>query len=323
MATNTAVNFKRLLAAPLDADYQVADIAARNALTARYIGQDCYVLSEDKTYKLVGGVTNSNWVDVTDYYTKSETYTKAQIEALIAGVNNVNVITWQTAFFDRLGFAAVVSGTGATANIPQINEPIAYQPAQGLYLLRSGTTSTGTATIRRDSTNGVGYQYYLDNNYFRFDTWVRFSEIPTATKQFYYLKSFHSTTGPGSDNRIEIRMAWSTTTTPNKAVFSISTKAGVNPTFTAFADTDVPLFAPTANTWYKLSLEINKATNRYNLYINNILAAFLQNLDTNPTFGYYGMFIGLLNTSGNFATPVTCAVDHYKETVILAIPQIL
>jgi hypothetical protein len=322
MATNTAVNFKRLIPAPLDADYQVADIAARNALTARYIGQDCYVLSEDKTYKLVGGVTNSNWVDVTDYYTKSETYTKAQIEALIAGVNNVNTITWQTAFFDRNGFGLSPSGTGATVNITQLNEAALFSPAQGVMLLRSGTASNGISNIRRDSTNGVAYQYYFDNTYFRFDTWIRFSEIPTAAKQFMLLNSFHNSTGPASDGRIAITMEWNTTISPNRAVFVLRTRLGLS-TYAAFADTNIPLFVPTANTWYKISLEINRATNTYNMYINNQLAGTLSGVDVTPVLGYYGLYIGLVNLSGSFTTPVTFAIDHYKETIILATPQVI
>lgn len=329
---NTAVTFRRLGSEPLDADERVADISARNALAARYIGQSCYVLSENKTYRLEGGITNSDWVDRDDYYKKSETYsksevynktenyTKAEVNALIPDVNN---LIWQQSFFDRTGFASSASGTGATANITQINEATVYTPAQGVFLLRSGTTSTGSASTRRDSTNGVAYQYYFDNTYFRFDTWVIFSEIPTAAKQFYYLKSFHSTTGPGSDNRIEIRMAWNTTISPNRAVFSISTKVGTGTTYTAFADTTNALFVPTANTWYKLSLEINKSTNTYNLYINNVLAAFLSDPSVTPNNGYYGMFIAFINTLGTYPSSVVCGIDHYKETIKLASPQLL
>jgi hypothetical protein len=317
---NTPVGFNRLGNFPLDKDTQVADITARNALPSgsRYIGQDCYVLSENKPYKLIGGITNAHWVDMSDYYKKSE------VNALISDLTNVNNNVWQQSFFDRSGFGLSASGTGSSANIPQINEAVAYTPAQGIVLLRSGTASNGSSSIRRDSTNGVAYQYYFDNAYFKFDTWVRFSEIPTASKVFTFLKSFHNTTGPGTDRRIAITMEWNATISPNRAVFAIRTNTNNLTTYTAIADTTAnPLFIPTANIWYKLSLEINKSTNTYNFYINNILAASLNGVDVTPITAYYGLFIGLLNTSGTFTTPVTVAIDHYKETIIPSSPQII
>jgi hypothetical protein len=41
----------------------VADITARNAITIdrREIGMDVYVISNDTTYKLVGGILDANW----------------------------------------------------------------------------------------------------------------------------------------------------------------------------------------------------------------------------------------------------------------------
>lgn len=53
---------------PIDDRYIVADLTARDALDTfrRHEGLFCYVESNDKTYKLVGGITNSDWVEVLD-----------------------------------------------------------------------------------------------------------------------------------------------------------------------------------------------------------------------------------------------------------------
>ena len=50
-------------ALPLDSRLVVADLTARNALAAlvRYEGMIVYVLSEQKNYQLIGGITNGNW----------------------------------------------------------------------------------------------------------------------------------------------------------------------------------------------------------------------------------------------------------------------
>jgi len=44
--------------------HQVTDITARDAITTerRIIGMLCYVISENKTYQLQGGILNTNWV---------------------------------------------------------------------------------------------------------------------------------------------------------------------------------------------------------------------------------------------------------------------
>ena len=46
---------------------EVADITARNAITSdrRSEGMEVWVISESKTYRLEGGIADSNWVEVT------------------------------------------------------------------------------------------------------------------------------------------------------------------------------------------------------------------------------------------------------------------
>jgi len=69
MSINIASNFELFAALPLDARTQVANIAARNAITAgqRYEGLWCYVVDSDgggtpATYQLQNGITNSDWI---------------------------------------------------------------------------------------------------------------------------------------------------------------------------------------------------------------------------------------------------------------------
>lgn len=53
------------VALPLDTREQKADLTARDAIASgtRWEGMEVYVISESKSYKLVGGITNSDWVE--------------------------------------------------------------------------------------------------------------------------------------------------------------------------------------------------------------------------------------------------------------------
>jgi hypothetical protein len=57
-------NFTVNTALPIDDRFTCADLTARDAIGAlrRYEGMEVYVESEEKTFKLVGGITNSDWV---------------------------------------------------------------------------------------------------------------------------------------------------------------------------------------------------------------------------------------------------------------------
>jgi len=67
MAFNISTNFLLGAGLPLDARTVVADIAARDAIAAieRYDGLPVYVLSDNNTYQLQGGITNGDWVGIT------------------------------------------------------------------------------------------------------------------------------------------------------------------------------------------------------------------------------------------------------------------
>lgn len=67
MPDNIFSQFDRQYAAPIETNRQVANITARDAINnlVRWIGMMVYVLSEDKTYELRGGIDNSDWQEFT------------------------------------------------------------------------------------------------------------------------------------------------------------------------------------------------------------------------------------------------------------------
>lgn len=74
MAIFVSSQFRELSALPIEEKMVVVDLTARDAIPAgeRYEGLFTYVVSEQRTYQLRGGITNSDWVigegDV--YYTQ-------------------------------------------------------------------------------------------------------------------------------------------------------------------------------------------------------------------------------------------------------------
>lgn len=82
-------NFTVNTALPLDDRQQVADLTARDAISSarRWEGMKVYVLSEEKTYTLVAGITNSDWAEesggtsVMRIVTKTAGFTASAAEA--------------------------------------------------------------------------------------------------------------------------------------------------------------------------------------------------------------------------------------------------
>lgn len=64
MSIQTSSNFELNAGLPLDARFVVADLVARDAIAAvkRYDGMCTYVVSNQITYQLQGGITNGDWV---------------------------------------------------------------------------------------------------------------------------------------------------------------------------------------------------------------------------------------------------------------------
>lgn len=65
MGINVASSFSRQAPVPIDDLLFVADLTARDAIDAgvRYEGMFTYVVSEGLNYQLVGGITNSDWLE--------------------------------------------------------------------------------------------------------------------------------------------------------------------------------------------------------------------------------------------------------------------
>lgn len=65
MGINVASSFTRNAPVPIDDALVVADLTARDAILdgVRYEGMFCYVVAEGKNYQLVGGITDSDWVE--------------------------------------------------------------------------------------------------------------------------------------------------------------------------------------------------------------------------------------------------------------------
>lgn len=123
----------------------VADITARNAIpigttsanSRRVVGMTVYVISEDKTYRLVGGTANTDWVEVTSGgggLSTTSIDTSAEIAAIVG---------------DETGSGALVFGTSPTFTTPNIGT------ATG-----SITGLAGTATqLADDGTDCIAGQY--------------------------------------------------------------------------------------------------------------------------------------------------------------------
>ena len=102
---------------------QVADATARDAIPAerRTQGMECWVVGEGKKYRLVGGIANGDWVDVTENITRA-------VNVLNLGATG-NGTSYDTAAFQ----AALDSGHDV------------FVPGNGRYLLGN---LTGTNTMR-------------------------------------------------------------------------------------------------------------------------------------------------------------------------------
>jgi hypothetical protein len=84
-----------------------ADITARNAITSdrREIGMDVYVVSNDTTYRLVGGILDANW-QVVGYGSAFPPFVKntvAEVRAIPSSqFNKTLILTGESAAFDGL-----------------------------------------------------------------------------------------------------------------------------------------------------------------------------------------------------------------------------
>lgn len=96
MPENLGYQFDRLYAAPIETYRQVNTITNRNAIPPeiRWEGMECYVVSENQDYQLVGGVDNSNWVNAGETVSNPTTHFKGFFNAttLTPAISNLNGI---------------------------------------------------------------------------------------------------------------------------------------------------------------------------------------------------------------------------------------
>jgi len=222
-----------------------------------------------------------------------------------AGVFDPNNFSWYQHFFDRTGFASTNIGAGSLANITQVGETGQYQPGQGIFLLRSGSAANGSATTRRDSGNAQGSPYYINGAKFKFDILMRFNQLPTTAQPYVFFMSFHNTSGPYSDS---------------KAMLSLEVISGTagfylnSSTSSILVSRQLLLANPLINTWYKLSLEINRDSTEVKAYINNIQVG--TTITTNmPPVSYYGLTLSAFNGATGMSSSPTIAIDAYQETI--------
>jgi len=67
MAETLGYQFDRVINQPIETNRQVPNISARNAIptSKRWEGMECYVVSEETDYQLIGGIDNTFWVATT------------------------------------------------------------------------------------------------------------------------------------------------------------------------------------------------------------------------------------------------------------------
>lgn len=116
-------NFDVNAGLPLDAREIAADLTARDALTAgrRYEGLQVYVVSEAKTYRLVGGITNADWKRTDNvmvkvgstFFTDALSVTPAAYVELIADTG-ADVIKKVSAFYTTGSIAEIAIGPAAS-----------------------------------------------------------------------------------------------------------------------------------------------------------------------------------------------------------------
>lgn len=87
MGISIGSNFDVQSAIPLDKRTIVADITARNALAAgvRYLGMEVFVQSDEVKYRLVGGITNADWVAESSSSITADATTTVKGKILLAG----------------------------------------------------------------------------------------------------------------------------------------------------------------------------------------------------------------------------------------------
>jgi len=168
--------------------HQVANIAARNAITSlrRIQGMLCTVLDAGsgtpKTYQLLGGILDANWVEFTSGNAGTVT-TNANLTGPITSVGNATSVASQT-------------GTGST--FVMNTSPVLVSPNLGTPTALIGTNITGTAAgLNIGGTwQGLNPSSLWNNTGNNHGTFSSFSG-PTNFGRYFIHQDVAVTDGPG------------------------------------------------------------------------------------------------------------------------------
>lgn len=154
-------NFDVNAALALDARQVAADLTARDALIAgrRYEGLQVYVVSEAKTYRLVGGITNTDWKRTdtimlkvgSTFFSAALSFDETAWVELIAD-SGADIIKKISAFYTNgiiaeIGFGAAAAETRA-ALLPAGGGEIDLEiPANTRVSIRSVTGQANSGTV--------------------------------------------------------------------------------------------------------------------------------------------------------------------------------
>jgi len=165
--------------------HQVETITDRNAITAlrRKQGMLCAVTATGKTYQLIAGIENSNWVEFGGGASSSalSSLTAAAATATLDNTNwaqtwNWNTATTQSAFTinantltsgTALRIASTGSGILTSGSLLNVSGQVAAgTETNGLFSVdNTGVSTTGTvATIQANSTAGSGLTVLANGN---------------------------------------------------------------------------------------------------------------------------------------------------------------
>lgn len=113
MAIELSSNFRLFAALPLDDRHVKADTTARDAIPAgeRHDGLECYVIADQIVYRLIGGITNGDWVAATATYYVPYGNRQSSVDAGQAG---------EMAVDDDYLYLCVTTGTAGNASWKRI-----------------------------------------------------------------------------------------------------------------------------------------------------------------------------------------------------------
>ncbi len=213
---------------------------------------------------------------------------------------------WAQHFNDVVGFNLVNAlrpdaATGAIAGNPV-----------GVAWNRIETNTPYASVIRRDTTNGGNYPMHSGSSKFVFNMRCNFEVLPTSGANYRAGWSFSNTTGPFSDSRFSVFL----TNNGGNLIWRIA----VAQSSILFTEVDVAATVA-ANTWYKFTVEIDRANAEYRFLINNsLIYAFTpaNNVHQIP-LDFYG-FIMYSETTTTRATATRVLIDYYEEYITLNTP---